>query len=79
MIPLHEAQRIVAGLELPAARTERVALEAALGRVLAEAPASDSDLPPFDRATMDGFAIRCDAEGDAPWRIVGTLAVGAMA
>ncbi|HET6164636.1 MAG TPA: gephyrin-like molybdotransferase Glp [Planctomycetota bacterium] len=79
MIPLHDAQRIVARIVLPAARTERIALEAALGRVLAEAPASDSDLPPFDRATMDGFAIRCDAEGDAPWRIAGTLAAGATA
>lgn len=79
MIPLLEAQRIVARLELRAARSERVPLEAALGRVLADAPASDSDLPPFDRATMDGFAIRADAAVDAPWRIVGMLAAGATA
>jgi molybdopterin molybdotransferase len=79
MIPLFDAQRLVAGLALPAAATERVALEGALGRVLAEVPPSDSDLPPFDRVTMDGFAVRADGGADGSWRIVGTLAAGATA
>jgi len=79
MIPLFDAQRLVSGLALPAAATERVALEGALGRVLAEAPPSDSDLPPFDRVTMDGFAVRADGGTDGSWRIVGTLAAGATA
>ncbi len=39
-------------------RTERVAVEAALGRVLAEDLASPTDLPTFPRSTMDGFAVR---------------------
>ena len=30
----------------------------ALGRVLAEDVASDIDMPPFDKAMMDGFAVR---------------------
>jgi molybdenum cofactor synthesis domain-containing protein len=75
MIPLLEAQRIVASLPLPAPDVEHVPLEAALGRVLAEAPASDLDLPPFDRVTMDGFAVR-SADTGAPLRIVGSLAAG---
>src|SRR5262249_17901829 len=29
-----------------------------LGRVLAEAVASDLDMPPFDKALMDGYAVR---------------------
>lgn len=37
---------------------ESVALEQALGRVLARDFAVGEDLPGFDRATMDGFAVR---------------------
>jgi len=37
---------------------EEVPLSAALGRVLAEDLAADEDVPPFDRSTMDGFAVR---------------------
>lgn len=35
----------------------RVALEAAVGRVLAEEARAERDQPPFDRVTMDGIAI----------------------
>jgi len=37
---------------------EEVPLSAALSRVLAEDLAADEDVPPFDRSTMDGFAVR---------------------
>jgi len=37
---------------------ERVALEAARARVLAEDVASDIDLPPFEKSAMDGYAVR---------------------
>jgi molybdopterin molybdotransferase len=37
---------------------ERVALEHACGRVLAEAVVASLDVPAFDRAAMDGFALR---------------------
>lgn len=37
---------------------ETVALSAALGRVLARDVASPIDVPPFDRALVDGFAVR---------------------
>jgi len=36
---------------------ERVALEDALGRTLAEAAASRDAIPPFDNTAMDGFAV----------------------
>lgn len=36
----------------------RVPLDEALGRILAENVASDLDSPPFDKALMDGFAVR---------------------
>ncbi|MDV2446211.1 molybdopterin molybdenumtransferase MoeA [Elizabethkingia anophelis] len=37
---------------------ESIAYQLALGRVLAEDILSDRDLPPFDRPTVDGIAIR---------------------
>jgi len=38
--------------------SERVALWASLGRILAEALRADRDSPPFDHSAMDGYAIR---------------------
>ena len=38
--------------------TERVDIERALNRVLAETIASDIDIPPFNKSAMDGFACR---------------------
>jgi molybdopterin molybdotransferase len=38
--------------------TEPVELAAAVGRILAQDVASDADMPPFDKAVMDGYACR---------------------
>ena len=38
--------------------TERVEIDRALNRVLAETIASDIDIPPFNKSAMDGFACR---------------------
>jgi molybdenum cofactor synthesis domain-containing protein len=56
--------------------TERVALDAAFGRVLARDAVADGPYPADDRSTMDGFAVR-SADGVAPRRIVGTIRMGA--
>ena len=46
---------------------EAVPLAQALGRVLARDVASPIDVPPFDRALVDGFALRAaDTEGAGP-------------
>lgn len=64
---------------------ERVPLEAAHGRVLAQEVAADAAMPPFDRATMDGYAVRSeDIRGAAPGaavelRLVGDVAAGEVA
>jgi molybdenum cofactor synthesis domain-containing protein len=80
MLSLLEAQRIVAALPLPALELEDVPLEAASGRILARAPEGDSDLPPFDRVTMDGFAVRAaDLGSGASLLVAGELAAGATA
>ncbi len=41
--------------------TEEAPLLDAAGRVLAEDVVSDSDLPPFPRSTMDGYAVRASS------------------
>ena len=38
---------------------DRVPLNEALGRVLAEALIAPCDVPPFDNSGMDGYAVRC--------------------
>src|ERR1043165_4430123 len=77
MIPVSEAIRIISeqATPLPA---ERVELSAALGRVLAEEIIADTDLPPFDRAQMDGYAVRAADLSNVParLRIVGEAAAG---
>ncbi|MDQ7729001.1 gephyrin-like molybdotransferase Glp [Halomonas sp. SpR8] len=43
--------------------TESVPLEAAAGRVLAEAVTAELDVPPFDNSAMDGYALRAADAG----------------
>ena len=45
-------------LDVAPLAAERVALDAALGRVLAEDVRAEIDVPGFDRSNMDGFAVR---------------------
>ena len=50
--------------------TERVALADTIGRVLAENVVADSDLPPFDRSQMDGYALRSRDTRKVPVNLV---------
>ena len=50
-------RRFRAVLDLTPRGTERVALDAALGRVLAADVVSPVDVPSFDRSNVDGFAV----------------------
>ncbi|HEX2269943.1 MAG TPA: gephyrin-like molybdotransferase Glp [Pyrinomonadaceae bacterium] len=77
MISVAEAVEIVRQ-HTPALETERVELSNVLGRVLAQEVAADSDLPPFDRAQMDGYAVRAAETTGAPvsLRIAGESAAG---
>ncbi len=77
MISVSEAIAIVKQ-QTPVLAPERVLLADALGRVLAEDVIADTDLPPFNRAQMDGYAVRsCDvANVPARLRVVGEAAAG---
>jgi molybdenum cofactor synthesis domain-containing protein len=56
-IALEEALALVLESGAPIERTERVALEEVDGRVAAGTVVASSDVPPFDRAAMDGYAV----------------------
>ena len=56
-IPIEEALRVVRDGARPLDRTVRVGLPDAAGRVLAADIVADRDVPPFDRAAMDGYAV----------------------
>ena len=58
-------------------RTERVPLRMAAGRVLATPVASDVDVPGFDRATMDGYAVVAEStEGASPYNRLPLVVIG---
>lgn len=57
------------------AEVQSVALDAALGRVLAEDVIATRDQPPFANSAMDGYALRA-ADTPATVRVVGESAAG---
>ncbi|MFB6073861.1 MAG: molybdopterin biosynthesis protein [Haloarculaceae archaeon] len=76
-----EARDAVAALGVGGA-TERVPLADAAGRVLAETAVADVDVPGFDRASKDGYAVRAEdtaaADGRSPeeFAVVESVAAG---
>ena len=64
MITVNEAIEIVRRESFPLGN-ERIDLADSVGRTLAEPIVADTDMPPFDRSQMDGFAVRAeDTVGD---------------
>jgi molybdopterin molybdotransferase len=57
MISVKEAQQILSNISMNWG-TEKISFSECDGRFLAENILADRDYPPFDRAMMDGFAIR---------------------
>jgi molybdopterin molybdotransferase len=75
----HTVQAALAWLDaqLRPLDTEIVALRAAAGRVLASPVTSAVDVPGFDRATMDGYAVVADStEGATPYNRIPLTVVG---
>ncbi len=75
-----EAERIILAHVTPLP-SEDCALGAAGGRVLRAELRADRDMPPFDRVTMDGFALRSRAlaAGVRRFRVEGVQAAGMRA
>jgi molybdopterin molybdotransferase len=77
MIPVPKAIDIVKR-ETSSLGSETVRLSDSVGRILAEDILADTDMPPFDRSQMDGFAVIAEDTLKAPvgLRIVGESAAG---
>jgi molybdopterin molybdotransferase len=77
MITVAEAEQIILA-QTRDYGTELCDYSKALGRVLAEDIKADRDLPPYDRVTMDGIAIRYAAfeHGVRTFNIKATMAAG---
>lgn len=68
MISINQGQELIAA-NTPVVGVERIDLEMAVGRVLAEDIIADTDLPPFDRAQMDGYAVVASDTTGAPVKL----------
>lgn len=77
MIPIQRAFRFIER-ETPRLGAERVEIAEVPGRILAEHITADTDLPPFDRSQMDGFALAAADIEHAPVElgVVGESAAG---
>lgn len=77
MISVLDAERLTVNEKVDFG-VEKISLSDALDRVLLENIHSDRDYPPFNRATMDGIAIkhRVFFEGNCEFKIAYTLAAG---
>jgi molybdopterin molybdotransferase len=58
LLPVAEAERLIAERIVPVDGRESVPLHQALGRVLAENIIAPVNVPPFDNSAVDGFAVR---------------------
>src|SRR5262245_631511 len=77
MIPVARALKII-DQNVHSLGSERIELSCAVGRILAEEIVADTDLPPFDRSQMDGYALRSRDTRKAPvsLKVVGESAAG---
>ncbi len=79
LLPVADAERLIAERVTPVEGRERVALLQAHGRVLAEDIIAPVNVPPFDNSAVDGFAVRAadlDAEGETHLKIVDRVMAG---
>ena len=77
MISVKEATQITLDQTAPIG-TEVVSILEATGNVAAEDVLSDIDMPPFDKSSMDGYALRADDVRNCPavLDVVGFIAAG---
>ncbi|MFL5245891.1 MAG: gephyrin-like molybdotransferase Glp [Gemmataceae bacterium] len=78
MLSVTEAQDVINQRAKPLAPVPTELTSEVLGLVLAEDVASDLDMPPYDKALMDGYAVRAAdlAGGQATLQVVDELTAG---
>jgi molybdopterin molybdotransferase len=79
LLPVADAERLIAERIAPVSGRDSVTLREAAGRVLAEDIIAPVNVPPFDNSAVDGYAVRAeDLDGDREKRltIVDRVAAG---
>jgi molybdopterin molybdotransferase len=82
LLPVAEAEQLIAARVNPVSGREKVPLREALGRVLAADIVAPVNLPPFDNSAVDGYAVRgedIDAPREQRLAIVDRVAAGRAA
>jgi molybdopterin molybdotransferase len=73
MLTVEQALEIILS-NVPRPKEWQFPLAAAVGKVLTEDCASDLDMPPFDKAMMDGYAVRSEDPG--PLQVIEEIPAG---
>ncbi|HIE24071.1 MAG TPA: molybdopterin biosynthesis protein [Candidatus Korarchaeota archaeon] len=82
LVTVEEVSRLIEEHFSYVPKTEEVPIEKAIGRILAEDISSEVDVPSFDRAMYDGYAMRAvdtfgaDEENPAILKVIGTSEAG---
>src|SRR5580658_7015392 len=79
LLPVADAERLIAERVTPVDGRETVTLREAMGRVLAQNIIAPVNVPPFDNSAVDGFAVRgddLDGDGEKRLAIVDRVAAG---
>ena len=82
LISYQEAKEIIDRHIQPITRTEAVPIDIAVNRVLAEDCFATMNVPPFNRAAMDGYAVKAKDTFDAGqfkpkvFKIIGEIHAG---
>jgi molybdopterin molybdotransferase len=78
-LKVEKAREVIRSFLAPVATNEKVAVRAALGRVLGEDIISTLDVPAHDNSAMDGYALRhadLKAAGETELRLAGSAFAG---
>ncbi len=75
LLTLDQARTAIANLQLKALDDEKVPLQKAHNRILANDVRSTLDIPPFDRSTVDGYAVKASSTVGADEKTPVTLTV----
>lgn len=84
MIEMEAAQELLRDSTERITETEKVSLQEAIGRILAEDTKAERDQPPFPRSPLDGYALRAedvkDASRDHPkmLKVIGKIYAGSV-
>ncbi|KAB2965224.1 molybdopterin molybdotransferase MoeA [Zoogloea sp.] len=78
-LSVDEARQIILSTVTPLSGWEKVAIRAALGRILAADVIAPCNVPAHDNSAMDGYAVRAEdlsADGEVSLQVVGTAFAG---